>query len=376
MTKKHATYHRLLQAVIVTELALWLLTFLVWFFFIRTSQSLSFLHPEYLWLWLAIPLFIGANLLQWNHKQKIYAAYSGYGATRILWVTFSFTKVFLHFILLRLTLFFLVVALAQPVAGSKKVKGSKRILDLVICLDISNSMNTEDMAGKTSRLTAAKQAISQLMNQMAGERIAVVVFANDAYTQLPLTLDYGAAKLFVPDIETGMISDQGTNIGRALEVAQDQFKDEESGRALLVITDGEDHEQLWQEQTQILKEKKVQICYLGLGTSAGGVVPKDPLDDSNELIRENGQPVISKLDKSALKRMASQSGAELLVSSSAFPDMTSVARTFTNTKNKTVKSIEFNVDKNYYQIPLLIAIILFIGYLFLPYLFTEKMETK
>lgn len=376
MTKLHPTYQRLMKSVIITELSLWIATFLAYYFFIRSSQKLTFLHPEFLWLWISIPLFIGANILQWNHKQKIYSEYSGYGSTRILWVTFSFTKAFLHYLLLRLALFFLVVSLAQPISGSRRVKGSKRVLDLVICLDISNSMNTEDMSGNKSRLYAAKQAISHLMNQMAGERIAVIVFANDAYTQLPLTLDYGAAKLFVPDIETSMITDQGTNIGRALEVAQEQFKDEESGRALLVITDGEDHEKLWQEQTAELKEKNVEICYLGLGTSTGGVVPIDPYDDKKELVRENGQPVISKLDKSSLKRMASESGADLVVSSSAFPDMTSVARTFSNAKNKSVKSIEFNVDKNYYQVPLVIAIILFVAYLFLPFLFTEKLENK
>jgi Ca-activated chloride channel family protein len=98
------------------------------------------------------------------------------------------------------------------------------------------------MSGNVSRLKAAKNAIAQLLNQLKGERIAVIIFANEAFTQLPLTMDYGAAKLFVPDIETDMISDQGTNIGSAFDEALTQFKDEESGRAILVITDGEDHE--------------------------------------------------------------------------------------------------------------------------------------
>jgi Ca-activated chloride channel family protein len=169
-----------------------------------------------------------------------------------------------------------------------------------------------------------------------------------------------------------MISDQGTNIGNALLEAQEQFKDEESGRAILVITDGEDHEQLWQEQLKELEKKNVLLAYLGLGTKAGGLIPNDPYEPAMGFKRENGKPVVSKLDVGGLKAMASASNSQLVVSSSAFPDVTSLAQSFSNAKNKTIKSMEFKVDKNYYHFPVFIAIACFIAYLFLPFIVNRK----
>lgn len=372
MTSGKQTYQRLLQLVLATEIIWWLAVLLLFMFRDFESGSLRLLHKNYLWFWLVIPFFLLASWYHWLWKSRLYDQYAGKGRTRMLWVTFEPLKAFLHYFLLRSVLFFIVVALAQPVMGSKKVKGSKRVLDLVICLDVSNSMNVQDMSGKTSRLKAAKNAIIQLLNQLKGERVSVIIFANDAFTQLPLTMDYGAAKLFVPDIETSMISDQGTNIGIALQEAQNQFKDEESGRAILVITDGEDHEQLWQDQIKELQKKEVLLAYLGLGTKSGGLIPNDPYEPALGFKRQNGKPVVSKIEMAGLQSMASASNSQLVVSSSAFPEVNSLAQSFSNVKNKTVKSMEFKVDKNYYHIAVFMALACFIAYLFLPYILNRK----
>jgi Ca-activated chloride channel family protein len=367
MTKRTNTYERLVSLLLIAEGSWWLLVLISYLFVPFSRWGIKLLHSEMLPLWGLIPVFAGLSWFHWNWKSKIYQQYSGYGNTRMLWVTFEPLKAFLHYFLLRTTYFFIILAMTQPVAGSRKVNGSKRVLDLVICLDISNSMNTTDMGGSdVSRLTAAKQAIGELLNQLKGERIAVVVFANDAYTQLPLTMDYGAAKLFVPDIETSMISDQGTNVGRALEVAQDQFKDTESGKAILVITDGEDHEALWKEQIAKLKKKNVELAYLGLGSRKGGLIPNNPYDISEGYKRENGQAVVSRLDKKGLERMASESGSILVTSDSPFPNIYDIATNYKNTKNKQVMKVEFNVDKNYFYIPTILALLCMICYFFLP----------
>lgn len=369
MIKKTTTYQRLMSLLLISEGGWWLLVLMTYLFLPFNSWNVKLLYPEMLSLWMLIPVFAGLSWIHWNWKSKIYEHYSGYGNTRMLWVTFEPTKAFLHYFLLRSTYFFIILAMAQPVAGSRKVNGSKRVLDLVICLDISNSMNTQDMGGNdVSRLTAAKQAIGELLNQLKGERIAVVVFANDAYTQLPLTMDYGAAKLFIPDIETSMISDQGTNIGRALEIAQEQFKDTESGKAILVITDGEDHEALWKEQIAELKKKNVELAYLGLGSSKGGLIPNNPYDISEGYKRESGQAVVSRIDKSGLERMASESGSILVTSDSPFPNIYDIATNYKNTKNKQVMKVEFNVDKNYFYVPTILALLCMICYFFLPIL--------
>lgn len=367
MTKQLSTYQHLVRLLLISE-GIW------WFLVVICSTVLPFdewgmhlLHPEMLSCWMVIPAFAALTWFQWHWKSKIYEQYSGFGSTRMLWVKFEPVKAFLHYFLLRSTYFFVVLAMAQPVAGSRKVNGSKRVLDLVICLDVSNSMNTKDMGGgSVSRLTAAKQAIGELLNQLKGERIAVVIFANDAYTQLPLTMDYGAAKLFVPDIETSMITDQGTNIGVALELAQEQFKDTESGKAILVITDGEDHEDLWRKQIAQLKKKHVELAYLGLGSAKGGLIPNNPYDISEGYKRENGQAVVSRLDKNSLEKMAAESGSVLVVSNSAFPNIYDIAANYKNSKNKQVLKVEFNVDKNYFYIPTILALLCMICYFFLP----------
>jgi Ca-activated chloride channel homolog len=367
MIKGNPTYDRLVKLVLITEAIWWMLVLLAWAFIPFDRLGVHLLHSEMLGLWAIIPVLGILSWIQWRWKARIYNQYSGYGPTRMLWIKFEPLKAFLHYFLLRSTYFFIVLAMAQPVAGSKKVNGSKRVLDLVICLDVSNSMNTKDMGGnEVSRLTAAKQAIGELLNQLKGERIAVVIFANDAYTQLPLTMDYGAAKLFVPDIETSMISDQGTNIGRALEVAQEQFKDTESGKAILVITDGEDHEALWKKQLEKLKNKNVELAYLGLGSAKGGLIPNNPYDASEGYKRENGQAVVSKLDKDGLVRMAAESGSVLVTSDSPFPNIYDIAANYKNTKNKQVMQVEFKVDKNYFYIPAILAFFSMICYFFLP----------
>ena len=364
---KGSTYDRLVKGLLLSEGIWWGIVLALYLSVPFGRYGVKLLHPEMLGLWMIIPVFAALSWIQWNWKARIYKEYSGYGPTRMLWVKFEPVKAFLHYFLLRSTYFFIVLAMAQPVAGSRKVNGSKRVLDLVICLDISNSMNTKDMGGtQSSRLTAAKQAIGELLNQLKGERIAVVVFANDAYTQLPLTMDYGAAKLFVPDIETSMITDQGTNIGRALEVAQEQFKDTEAGRAVLVITDGEDHEALWKQQLEELKKKHVELAYLGLGSAKGGLIPNNPDDVSEGYKRENGQAVVSRLDKQALTKMASESGSILVTSNSPFPNIYDIATNYKNSKNKQLMKVEFKVDKNYFYVPAILALLSMICYFFLP----------
>ena len=367
MIKEKSTYKRLVNLLVVSETIWWAAVFVLFVLIPKMNTQVNLLHPEMLGLWVIIPVLGVLTWIQWNWKAKIYEEYSGYGSTRMLWVKFEPAKAFLHYFLLRSTYFFIVLAMAQPVAGSRKVNGSKRVLDLVICLDISNSMNTKDMGGnQSSRLTAAKHAIGELLNQLKGERIAVVVFANNAYTQLPLTMDYGAAKLFVPDIETSMISDQGTNIGRALEVAQEQFKDTESGKAVLVITDGEDHEALWKKQLEVLKKKNVELAYLGLGSAKGGLIPNNPYDETEGYKREAGKAVVSKIDKTGLTRMASASGSVLVTSDSPFPNIYDIATNYKNSKNKQVLKVEFKVDKNYFYIPASLALLCMICYFFLP----------
>lgn len=366
----NSRYRRLMQLTLVAEAIFWGVVLLL-YAFVKPS-AMEFLHPGMFWLFLLIPALFVVFVLRWQWKSRLYDAYRGMGKTRMIRVTFQPVRYFLQYFLLRSVVFFLVLALAQPVMGSRKVKGSRRVLDLVICLDISSSMNTMDIAANTSRLTVAKRALTQLLNNLKGERISVVIFANEAYTQLPLTMDYGAAKMFIQEIETSMISDQGTNVGTALEVAREQFKDGESGHAIVVITDGEDHEQQWKEQIAKLREANVELSYYGIGTTKGGLIPNDPDDLSAGYKRESGTAVVSRLDKDGLRRMAAASGSNVEFSDAAFPDMSGLISELSSVQNKTVKEMEFSVQHNYFQVPLFLAFSCFLAYLFVPFLVNRK----
>ena len=156
------------------------------------------------------------------------------------------------------------LSLAQPVFGTKKVSGTIESLELVICLDVSASMDVKDISDDLSRLDVSKRAIVQLINNLHGEKIGICVFAGGAYVQLPITSDYSAAKLFVNDITTSIMSNQGTNINAALSTANDMFTDQKCSKGIIIVTDGENHEEKPSSIFEILKKKNITVNVLGL----------------------------------------------------------------------------------------------------------------
>jgi Ca-activated chloride channel family protein len=373
MIKKLSTYHQILLLTGITEALLWavfLLIFNPWGLFLN---DYSWLHPEYFWMFIVLPVLLGVSIWHWTYKSKLAALYSNKTKTSVLSIKFNLPRAFLHYLLLRSVFFFSVLALAQPVKGSRNMKGSKRMLDIIICLDVSNSMNTADMSGGTTRLEAAKNTIGELVNGLKGERLGIIVFANSAFTQLPLTNDIGAAKIFIPDISSNLVPDQGTNIGAAYEMALKQFKDEDAGRHILVITDGEDHEETWADNLSELKSKNIGFTFLGLGTASGGPVPVDPGYPELGYKKYHGATVTSHLNESEIKRMARKSGGNAVISSSAYPDIRDLVDMYKNSKSRTVKQTTFEVKINYYYIPLWITIACFILFLFLPQIVNRRL---
>ena len=356
--------------LIGTEIAWWILTlFVVGLFHFEFIPGFIVLHPEVLFLLIGVlvmPFVFWRNCL---HKQAITDAFSRSSLTAMVQVNFSPKHERIRYTLIRSTILLLVFAAAQPIFGKEKVKGGKQIVDLVVCLDISNSMNTRDMnGGKTARLSAAKHALEELINRLSGQRIGVVVFANEAFTQIPLTMDYSALKLFIPDIESNLISNQGTNIGSALAVAQKQFKDTEAGSAILVITDGENHQQNWASEHDALKKRKIPVMYFGLGTKTGGLIPNNPTDLAQGFKRENGKAIVSRLDEKGIKKMAVQTSSSVVFSDSDFPNVTAVLEQIQKIKARSGKETTRIVSKNYFAVPLLVAILAFLTYLFFPFL--------
>ena len=204
------------------------------------SNYLAFKHESVLLFLLVLPIL---GVLQIRRSQQFAKTTAKLGiVSRSLIHQESILRTFIKHFFFRNALGFLILAMAGPVYGSKKVKATKETLELVICLDISNSMNAKDISKENSRLDISKRALIQLINNLNGEQIGLVLFANSAFVQLPLTSDYPAGKLFIKDVETSMISDQGTSIGEALNVATNMFSEKKVAKGIILVTDGEDHE--------------------------------------------------------------------------------------------------------------------------------------
>ena len=225
-------------------------------------------------------------------------------------------------------------------------------------------MNTKDISKDVSRLDISKRAIVQLINNLHGERIGICLFANNAFVQLPITRDYAAAKMFVSDIETDMISSQGTNINAALTVSLEMFSKEKTGKGIILLTDGENHETDPSAILNKIKKSKVQLSVLGIGTKNGGLVPKNPKrPELGYKTKATGKSVLSKLNEKFIRKIASKGGGKASISSSEFPDLSALLTQINQMKRTKIDNFEFDIKQERYQVPLFISLVFWLTYL-------------
>lgn len=265
-------------------------------------MMLRFQHSEYLWalvLLLVLQLaFLGITWWKRRSVRKlgdpvlVEKLFTGYSHRRF---AFRFLLVFLAF-------FFGVLGLANFQKGSRMEKITRKGVDVVIALDVSKSMLAGDI--KPSRLERARQLVSKLMDKLDNDRVGLVVFAGNAYLQMPLTIDYSAAKMYLSTVSPEMIPTQGTAIGQAITVSNDAFnKKERKHKSLIIISDGEDHDEAAIKNANAAFENGVVINTIGIGSPTGSPLP-DPETGGEKKDRE-GNIIISKLNEEELKSIAS-----------------------------------------------------------------------
>ena len=324
------------------------------------TDQLLFEYPVRFYLLLLLPLSYYLQFRSLNRRNKMVSNVANPGLQSYLFQPVNTIKAIFQFILFRTVLFFLIVTLASPIFGKKKQNTQASNLELIICLDVSNSMNTKDVDG-ISRLDAAKRALGQLVNKLVGERIGICVFAGNAFVQLPLTMDYHAAKLFVQEIETDMLSSQGTNVNEALKVSNQMFTKLKSSKGIFLVTDGEDHVGLEDSIIGVLQEKKVEISILGIGSEKGGPVPIDIKRPGLGYKKmEDGNPVVSKLNQNFIKELAEQLNGNASVSNEAFPNVNEVLTEINQMKKGNSRNLEIEISESWYQIPLFMALFSFV----------------
>jgi Ca-activated chloride channel family protein len=267
-------------------------------------QMLQFAKPEYFYGLLMIPLFIIIFSLMLSWKKKALHRFGELKLVNKLIPDRSKNRLVIKFLLLLLAYTFMIFGLANPQIGSKLKKVERKGIDLVIAIDVSNSMLAQDI--KPSRLMRARQSISKLVDKLKNDRIGIIVFAGHAYTQLPITTDYSAAKLFLSTINTDIVPTQGTAIAEAIRLAMDSFDENDHQKAIIIITDGEDHEGDAIKAAKEAADKGIRIYAIGMGLPEGGPIPLYDKHGNQTGFKKDlkGNTVITKLNEPMLQQIA------------------------------------------------------------------------
>ena len=255
-----------------------------------------------LWWLITIPVFVIAYIIITKRKQRQLMEFGDPELMAQLMPDASKSRPIVKFTLLIVALALLIVAAARPQYGQQEKTVKRQGIEVMVALDISNSMLAEDVA--PNRLDRAKQMLSKMIDNMTDDKVGLVVFAGEAFTQLPITCDYVSAKMFLNTISPKLISTQGTAIGAALQTAIRSFGSQESdaGRAIILITDGENHEDDATAVAKQAQELGIQVFVIGIGKPEGSPIP---VPGTNDYIKDrSGQVVVSRLNEEMCQEIA------------------------------------------------------------------------
>ncbi len=264
-----------------------------------------FAQIEMLWLLATIPVFITAYILMSRRKRRQLEAFGDKELVEQLMPNASRVRPAVKFSIVLLALTLLIIAAARPQFGQSEHKEKRQGIEAIVALDISNSMLAEDVA--PNRLDRAKQMLSKLMDNMVNDKVGLVVFAGDAFVQLPITCDYVSAKMFLNTIKPDLIKTQGTAIGQALNTSIRCFGEQsDASRAIILITDGENHEDDAKAVAAKAKEAGIRVLVVGIGKPEGSPIP---VPGTNRFIKDRqGNVVVSKLNEDMCREIAQAGG--------------------------------------------------------------------
>ena len=261
-----------------------------------------FANIEMLWWLIAVPVFVIGYVVSTKRKQRQLQEFGDKELMAQLMPDASKSRPIWKFCLLIVAFVLLIVAAARPQYGQKENTVKRQGIEVMVALDISNSMLAEDVA--PNRLDRAKQMLSKMIDNMVDDKVGLVVFAGESFTQLPITCDYVSAKMFLNTITPNLIQTQGTAIGTALQTAISSFGslESEAGRAIVLITDGENHEDDAIAAAKQAHELGMQVFVIGIGKPEGAPIPKP---GTNDYFKDrSGQVVVSKLNEEMCQQIA------------------------------------------------------------------------
>jgi len=252
----------------------------------------------------------------------------------------------------------LSIALVNPKVGTSLETVKREGVDIVFAVDVSRSMLAEDIA--PNRLEKSKQLVTQIVNNLASDRVGIIAYAGTAFPQLPITTDYASAKMFLQNMNTEMLSSQGTAINEAIELAKTYYNDEEqTNRVLIIISDGEDHSEASAEVAEEASEEGIRIFTIGVGTTKGGPIPiKRNGIILNYKKDKQGETVITKLDENTLKTIADEANGTYIYGQNTNEVIEAISDILLKMDKKEFEAKQFADFKDQFQWFLGLAILL------------------
>lgn len=317
--------------------------------------------PEYLYLLVLLPLMVALFIYAIRARRRALERFADRAVLPKLMPEASPARLKLRFVLLSLAMLFMILALARPQFGSKLREVKRQGIEIMLAVDVSNSMLAEDF--EPSRLERTKYAIDRLTEKLNEDRIGLIVFAGDAYVQLPITSDYVTARNFAQEISPTMVSRQGTALGAAIDLAASSFSaGSEGSRVIILISDGENHEDDAVAAAKAAAERGIKIYTIGIGTPEGA-----PIRIGGDFIKDaNGKMVVSKLDESTLEQIAMATGGGYIRATNRSLGLDEIVKQINEVERKDLTESIFEDFSEQYHYPLSIALVLLLVELLIP----------
>lgn len=314
-------------------------------------------NTEWMHLFWFLAIMVVLFILSLRWKKKALQAYGDFSVYRTTAERLSFFRPKVKFFLLLVGMFFLIVAVVNPQIGSKLREAERKGIDLMIAVDVSRSMDATDI--RPSRLERSQQAIAQLIDELTGDRIGIIVFAGKAYTQLPITTDYAAAKMYLSTLSSDMVPTQGTSIGSAIELAMESFGDNNHSKSIIVITDGETHDEEALEKARAAAKEGIAVHTIGMGLPEGSPIPVTENGRRTGFKKDRqGNTVMTRLNEQLLTEVASEGNGTYVRANNAQAGLKTIFEEINRMEKQKFESKVYADYEDRFQYFLAVAIVL------------------
>ena len=334
-----------------------------------------FEYSMHLYALIGIPILIMFFALMWRARRQAIEEFGDSPLMMRLMPNVSKYKHLVKFTLLLFALSFLIIGWANPQWGSKKEKVKRKSADVFIALDVSNSMLAQDV--RPNRMERAKQFGQKLVRELKGERLGTIIFAGNAYLQMPLTTDYAAAELFLKSANPEMVPSQGTAISAAIELAERCFEENNKHhKALILITDGENHEEGMLEIARKARENGLLIFTVGVGTEQGDYIPVQVNGRVDYKRDKSGNPVRSKLNEGMLRELAAAADGNYFNLTNGDQIVTNLRERIDKIEKQELEQRSFSEYESYFQYFIALALLFVIAEFFVCFRKSKWLEGK